>query len=994
MTLHLETCQIDLKNRTVWREESRHKLSLRECGLLKYLSERPNQVIERDELYREVYHYRKGVRTRTLDVAMIRLRRKVEKDARQPSHLISVYGSGYMFAPMHAIRDSPPAEPLAEPFYGTNLPHEWNPFFGRHEELQVLERLMAGHRACVTILGPPGTGKTRFVQTWARRFQTDNPETGVVFCDFRTSRTEMDVLNTSAVAFGMAQLVDEQLQVDALGQRLGKVLKSREQQFVLIDNAETSTPWLAKWVTEWSAVAEEARFLVTSQVPLGVPFEQRLNLQPLNLSQELDSMDVATLRKEPAMALFVDRAQAVSADFELTDANRDDIVAIVQGLDGLPLAIELAASRMNLMAPAEIAGRLNQRFKLLKPSQRNQAPATQRSLATALDGSWELLEPWEQAALGQCSVFRGGFGWDAVEGVIELPDWPDAPWTLDVIAVLIERSLIQVVEIPQQPVRLQLLTTIQSYSAAKLDQTPNEASTAAHLRHALHFAALGYQCHTLKHRSSPHQQLQWRTERDNLWAALQWAADNHRSKETVHCLRGINAMSGVQSSTLLHSALGKQLLGMPMHPEDRVGVLCTLAELARQQTEFLTAEKYVEAAISMADDLGELGVRYEAQLVHAKLGMSLVRHNGRPIALWEKAVEQLVRTTELMNDEWCTLLVQIEQGGLHLHRHQTVEAKHYISMALKAARVFGSSEEEVACLNLLAITALEQGEFRQGMALFHECLEIGKTLNSSSGMVLHNLSVLCFESGRVKEAHENATLASTIFRREGNEGRLTDAQTTIASCCMHMGQFERALENFRVSCIQLESSGRLKRLGKALRQFCALYYEMGQYELGMQHSQKALVHNLEHEPENEWMARYWLGCFALRTDQLAIASEHFERIEEQFEHSVGVPKHPSAQGAYWLARITQRVVKAARGEPAELSGFIEDWPASSKQWAPHLKGLIYCRLAEAAGRQQDFKTMEEMFILAQQVSESIECFDNYLVTWELARIRHILSLGS
>ena len=188
------------------------------------------------------------------------------------------------------------------------------------------------------------------------------------------------------------------------------------------------------------------------------------------------------------------RARAQRPDFVLNDANRAAVAEVVRLLDGLPLAIELAAARVRVLSPAQLVARMRDRFAILAGA-RGMA-ARQATLRAAIDWSWDLLAPWEQGAFAQCSVFDGGFTLEAAEAVLDLSPWPEAPSAMDVVQALSDKSLLRM-WVPAAKSRYDIeepffgmYLSIREYAAEKLDAGGAAARRAAEERHGVHFAAL------------------------------------------------------------------------------------------------------------------------------------------------------------------------------------------------------------------------------------------------------------------------------------------------------------------------------------------------------------------------------------------------------------------------------------------------------------------------------------------------------------------------
>ena len=241
-------------------------------------------------------------------------------------------------------------------------------------------------------------------------------------------------------------------------------------------NFEQVSKYAAQTVGHWADKAPEARFIVTSREVLGIPGEQAIALAPMTLSE--------------ATCLFLARAAAASSDFDPGDDERSSIEALVELLDGLPLAIELAAARVRVMPPSMLVDRISERFALL--SSPGGRPDLQTTLRRTLDWSWDLLPVPERTALAQLSVFEGGFSLRSAEAVVKLPHCEPAPWIVDVIQGLAEKSMLRRVS----DHRFDLLSVVKEYARQRLlteDSFPgsgSEACVAAETRHWQYFAKL------------------------------------------------------------------------------------------------------------------------------------------------------------------------------------------------------------------------------------------------------------------------------------------------------------------------------------------------------------------------------------------------------------------------------------------------------------------------------------------------------------------------
>ena len=402
----------------------------------------------------------------------------------------------------------------------TNLPAQLTSFVGREQELRRVGKLLSEARL-VTLTGPGGAGKTRLsVEASARlaEQQPDELSDGVWFVPLAPVRDALDVPQAVLAALGIqetAWLADpgEAARLAALPplDRLTDALTSRRLLLVL-DNCEHVAPAAARLAGRVLAAAPGVRILVTSRESLGVTGETLCPVPSLELPPE--EADASEAAKFPAVRLFADRAAAVRPGFTLDEATAGPVVRICRALDGIPLAIELAAARLRALTAAQVADRLDDRFRLLSVGDRAALPRHQ-TLRAVVDWSWELLDKSERAVLRRLSVFSGGATPASAEHVCALGG--DQNEVIDFIAALVDKSL--VIATGEHEVRYQLLETVRAYAADRLAEAGEQHR--ARTVHAEFFLALAEQAEP-ELRSS--DQLMWlnrmTAEHGNFSAAL------------------------------------------------------------------------------------------------------------------------------------------------------------------------------------------------------------------------------------------------------------------------------------------------------------------------------------------------------------------------------------------------------------------------------------------------------------------------------------------
>ena len=362
------------------------------------------------------------------------------------------------------------------------LPIRAAPFVGRRAELAEVDRRLEDPAIrLLTLTGPGGTGKTslgiRAASDQASRFRD-----GVAFVDLSAARDTDAVLIALGRALGVGETLDRPLR-DELIERL-----RGSQMLLVLDNFEQVTA-AAGVTTELLDGCSEIKLLVTSREPLHVRAEHVYPVPPLGLPPAgRAKVTAAQLELYESVELFVDRARAVRPDFELDDDNAAAIAEICRRLDGLPLAIELAAARLRLFSPEALLDRLGRRLELLRSATR-ELPERQQTLRATIEWSYQLLEPGEQHLFDVLAVFVGA-DLPAVEAVVTAIDDDAGPGTdtIDTLASLLEKSLIRQVDVVHGEPRLVMLETIREYATDRLVE--HDLGPKARLAHATYYADL------------------------------------------------------------------------------------------------------------------------------------------------------------------------------------------------------------------------------------------------------------------------------------------------------------------------------------------------------------------------------------------------------------------------------------------------------------------------------------------------------------------------
>jgi predicted ATPase len=398
-----------------------------------------------------------------------------------------------------------------------NLPMQLTTFLGRKRELEEAAALLETSRL-LTLTGPGGTGKTRLSLQLAAD-ATERFRDGVYFVPLGPIGEPALVLPTIAQALGIPDPGGAGI-LDRLAEQL-----AGKQVLLVLDNFEqvlAATQDIGELLTR----LPEARVLATSRSPLRVYGEQEYPVPPLDLPDAQVEADPETLSQFASVALFVERAMAVRPDFSVDASNAPAIAQICRSLDGLPLAIELAAARVRVLTPQAILSRLGDRLSILAGGASN-LPERQQTLRGAIDWSYDLLEPGDRMIFARMGVFAGGADLAAVEQVA-LQDWPaDAgpvPDALDAVTSLLDKSLLRQAVTDEPEPRFLMLGTIRAYAMERLGDV--DPVGAVRRRHAEHYLALAQRLSGDVFGGNQRVALDtFEREHDNLRAAMDWATD-------------------------------------------------------------------------------------------------------------------------------------------------------------------------------------------------------------------------------------------------------------------------------------------------------------------------------------------------------------------------------------------------------------------------------------------------------------------------------------
>jgi len=707
-----------------------------------------------------------------------------------------------------------------------NLPLALTRFVGRKQEKCVLERLITEHRL-VTLTGTGGVGKTRLALETAQNL-FDHFHDGIWLVEFAPLSDPVLIPQSVANVLGVR---------DDQGERIAQILIAylRTRSLLLIfDNCEHLIAAVAPWVNTLLQACPNVHVLATSRETLSVEGEITLRVPPLTLPGSTWT-DVQELMQYEAVRLFIDRAIAVRPEFLLTSANAPALAQVCARLDGIPLAIELAASRIKVMAVNQIAARLDDRFHLLNGGSRTGIPH-QQTLRATIDWSYDLLSHAEQVLLNRLSVFAGGWSLEAVEFVCSDAGIGDSNAqrtnsgllpkheVLDILIHLVDKSLVMAEEAGSET-RYRLLETIRQYAFEKLSGL-DEAEQLRN-RHLEYFLDLAQRMDSRMHSLDATIALEHLDrELDNLRAALDWSTapatepgDNISRVQTGLCLAGAlrqfwflqgyyrEGKTRIESLLLRSEATPRNL--------PRLIGLITAASLC---TDNQVKRIYREEAISLARELGEAGHPWLAE----ELGtLSTYIFEDDP-ARAEAMLAEAMTLARSISDVWRIAFLLTCKGRLAVKKREFAAARQTFEESIRLYLAIGDQRSVADTRQLAARVRYYEHDFTGAAQQFGEILNFFREMKSRPGIsaVLGELACVERSLGHYEAAKKYCLEALDIRRESGMPDRIILSQLGLIA--LRLGDLEAAQANFAEHFAVAQTQHNQKYLGYAALDYGSL----------------------------------------------------------------------------------------------------------------------------------------------------------------------------
>jgi predicted ATPase len=649
--------------------------------------------------------------------------------------------------------------------YRNNLPLQPTPLIGREKEVtEVCQRLSRPEVRLLTLTGVGGTGKTRLGLQAAAEL-TEEFEEGAFFVSLATIRDPQLVVPAMAATLGLKEAGGQPL-LESLEDYLGE-----KHILLMVDNFEQVLE-AAPVVTELLSTAPNLKVLATSRIPLRLYGEHEYAVPPLALPDPERLPPVERLTHYEAVRLFVERAQAAKADFSVTNENAPAVAEICHRLDGLPLAIELAAARIKVLSPQKMLERLGNRLKLLTGGPRD-LPERQRTLRSTIEWSYGLLEEGEKVLFARLSVFARGRTLEAIEAICDAEDDLHVD-VLDGLSSLVDKSLLKQEEGVVGEPRFVMLETIHEFAREKL-QGSGEAEEVRRL-HAEYFLALAEEAEPAVEGA---QQPAWverlEEEHDNIRTALSWSLGQGEEAELAlrmgAALREFWNLRGYygEGRRWLEEALAKS------------GRTPTAARAkALQRVSWLA---FLQGDLDRAEEASQEGLGLEGvELFRTGGGDSTAAELQRVLGLVVGARGELERETELLEE---SLTLSREVGNLR-------------GMAIS-----------IFCLGA---AWRARGDLQRATQLLEEALTMFRETGEQAliASALTHLGFTFLFQGDLERAKATSEEAAAMFREQKHLSYVSDALDSLGWVALLRGDSERA------RALYAESLGLKREVGDKL----------------------------------------------------------------------------------------------------------------------------------------------------------------------------------
>lgn len=755
--------------------------------------------------------------------------------------------------------DFPPLKSLD--MHPHNLPMQPTPLIGREKELERLGKLLEDAAArIVTLTGPGGMGKTRLALQVAAD-QIERFEDGAFFIDLAPV-TEAEL---------MISVLAQTLHVKEMGNRtlidIVKEFLCSKKMLLLLDNFEQIMD-AALQVVELLGSCPGVKFLVTSREALHLRGEKVFTVPPLTLPEPIskETVEIESITQYEAVRLFIERATAVRQDFQVNNENAPAVAEICVRLDGIPLAIELAAARIRLLSPQAILSRLDHRLKLLTGGARD-LPNRQKTLRATIDWSYELLDEPCRELFRTLAVFVGGFTLEAVEAVCAGEIFAERE-ILDGIESLVDKSLVFLEERATadsdgEP-RFHLLETIREFALEQLAESGEK--DAVRNRHAAYLLELAERAEPeLERRKQKYWLNRLEREHENLRAAFTWLHGQERREESIRLAGSLWYFW----QTRWYFSEGRKWLTQALENTTSEGdafsakAMLGAGSLAYHQGDYEKAEQQLLRSYEAFRGFEDMRGVAQACREIGRMYMSMDDY-GEARRFFDEGIElsKRIHAEELRSGLILNLgLINWREGDLATAKEQFEESRSIFVQK-------GDRKRESEALSNLGIIQYEQGDFQSATNYFNSSLKIQKEIGdlNNMGNVLNNLGYLYYRLEDMQSSRKYYEELAELVKNTGDRRMKSTAYAGLADTYLASGEPETALEWATRAMEEIEQQGTGVELAVSLRVLGDVHLEMGDLDRAKKYFEQSIP-LLEKAKESEDLERARNGLARIRSNK-------------------------------------------------------------------------------------------------------------------------------
>lgn len=803
--------------------------------------------------------------------------------------------------PIHPpILEQPNADERG-PARHNNLPVHLTSFIGRTREIETIRTLLREHRL-VTLTGSGGVGKTRLALETVRTLLEASPPT-----------EEDDLFRDGVWLVELGAVTD----AAAVSQTVGSVLGVREElccplaqsiveylrdkrALLILDNCEHLIEAVAHLVHTLLRACPNLKVLTTSREMLGVLGEMVMRAPSLSVPDPDAQLPAPTLMEFEAIRLFVERAVAVRPDFQFGEHNAATIVQICRQLDGVPLAIELAAARVRSMTPDQIRSRLADRFRLLTGGSRTALPR-QQTLRALIDWSWHLLSPAERTLLRRLAIFRGGWTLEAAEAIcadslawapgeeaavggagLDHAEILDQAGLLDLLTHLVDKSLVVVHEYSAE-VRYDLLESIRQYALESLINA-NESA----IMRANHLAFYLQLAEEAEPQLRTGKQLIWlarlEVEHDNLRTALEWAIDQPTPEQALRLagalarfwyLRGYWNEGRHWLRTALNRGEGHNNLAVT---RARIKALAGAGWLADEDGSDIP---FYSEALALARSIGDRW--HEAFSLR---GLAAVTTDWANLAQAGPQLDASLAIFTELADPWGMALVRFNLGWLALERDDTAQAEAVWQAGLEQFRRCGDRWGIAVTVGALGYVARLRGDYTRASAYMHEGLQQFRELGDKAGVALSltRLGNLAFRRSDYREASALLSESMNVLQTRHDMQSIIATRQVQGVVAAYQGNYEQAQALLQESIDYAQERNVDFEVAMGMSYLAFTHYLQADLARAEQLFQAGLaLFERDQDREGVAFAQHGLALIALRTGDYAQAAARLEQSLARYQ---------------------------------------------------------------------------------------------------------------